>query len=86
MVRACTQTARDVGLSPAQFTLFSLKSAVDGTCLPSLTNNNPNGMNISQNSARMKCYLHHKQSHFSDYFDDSVLDDSVIYVSHVPFQ
>ena len=43
-------------------------------------------MNIIQNSARMKCYFHHKQNHFLDYFINPVPDDAVIYMSDAPFQ
>ena len=43
-------------------------------------------MNLSQNSARMKCYFHCKQYHFLDYFDDPIPDDSVIYISDIPLQ
>ena len=34
----------------------------------------------------MKCYFHHEQNCFLDYFDDLVPDDAVIYMSDVPFQ
>ena len=43
-------------------------------------------MNFSQNSARTKCYLHHEQNCFLEYFDDPVPDDAVIYMTDVPFQ
>ena len=48
------------------------------TSLLSPPNNNSTSANISQNSTRMKCYLHHEQNHFLDYFDDQVPDDAVI--------
>ena len=48
--------------------------------------NNSTGTNLSQNSTRMKCYFHHKQNCFLDYFKDPVLDGAVIYVGNVPFQ
>ena len=50
-----------------------------------LTNNSPS-MNLGQNSFRMKCYYHHKQNYFLDYFDDHFPDDAVIYKSDIPFQ
>ena len=34
----------------------------------------------------MKCYCHHEQNYFFDYFDDPVLDNAIIYVSNVPVQ
>ena len=58
----------------------------DRTSLLSPTNNNQNVMNISQNSASVKCYFHHEHNCFLDYLKDQVLDDTVIYMSDVPFQ
>ena len=43
-------------------------------------------MNLSQNSARMKSYFHHKQNHFFDYFKDPVPNGVVIYMGDVPFE
>ena len=34
----------------------------------------------------MKCYYHHTQCHFLDYFNDPILDDAVFYTSDIPFQ
>ena len=39
---------------------------------------NSTNTNLSQNSTRMNWYFHHEQNHFSDYFDDPVLDGAVI--------
>ena len=48
--------------------------------------NNSASENLRQNSARMKCYYHHKQHCFLDYFDYSIPDDAVIYMSDIPFK
>ena len=48
--------------------------------------NNSTIKNLSQRSAKMKCYHHHKHHHFLDYFNDPILYDAVIYVSDIPFQ
>ena len=49
-------------------------------------NNELPSTKFNQISARMKCYFHHEQNCFLDYFDDPLPDDAVIYVSDVPFQ
>ena len=48
--------------------------------------NNSSSMNLSKNSARMKCYFHQKQNCFFDYFDDPVQDVVVNYACDIPFQ
>ena len=63
-----------------------LAGVTNRTSVLSCTNNDPNSINISQNSARMKCYFHYKQNCLLYYFDDPVPDDAVIYMSDVPFQ
>ena len=63
-----------------------LAGAAAMSCLLSPPNNNSTSMNISQNSARMKCFFCHEQNCFLDYFDNPVPDDAVIYISDNPFQ
>ena len=60
----------------------ALAGAADMASLLSSTKKYLNSMNISQNTARMKCYFHHEQNCFCD---DPVPDDAVI-MSDVPFQ
>ena len=50
------------------------------------TNKNSTSKNIRRNSARMKCYYHCKQNCLLDCFDDPIPDDTVIYMSDIPFQ
>ena len=51
----------------------------------SLPTNNSASMNLSQNSARMKCYFHCEHNHFLGYIEDPIMDDAVIYMSDIPF-
>ena len=48
--------------------------------------NNSTSVNLSQSSAKMKFYYHHRQNCFLDCFNDPVPDDTVIYESGIPFQ
>ena len=65
------------------------EASADATTMVSLfspPNNNSTSTNLSQNSARMKCYFHGEQNCFLNYFDDPILDDAGIYMSEIPFQ
>ena len=64
----------------------ALSGATTVLSLPSPSKNNSTYMDLSQNSAIMKCYFHHEQKCFLDYFEDPVPDGTVIYVGNVQFQ
>ena len=64
----------------------ALAGAAAAASLLSPSANNLARTNIFLNSVRMKCYFHHEQNCFLDYFDDPILDDAVIYTRDIPFQ
>ena len=62
--------------------------AGEGTTVSLLSpvTNNSASENLSQSSAKMKCYYHHKHHCILHYFDDPILDDVMIYVCDISFQ
>ena len=64
----------------------ALAGAATALSLLSLPANNSASKNLSQNSAKMKCYYHHKHHQFLDYFNNPIPDDAVIYENYIPFQ
>ena len=48
--------------------------------------NNSAHKNLSQSSAKKKCYYCHKHYSFLEYFNNLIPDDAVIYRSDIPFQ
>ena len=63
----------------------ALAGAVIMLSLLSPPTDNSASENLSQSSAKMKCYYHHRHHCFLDYFNDPIPDDAVIYTSDIPF-
>ena len=57
----------------------AVTGATPASSLPSPPKNSSTCMNLSQKSPRMKCYFHHEQNCYLDYFKDPLPDSSVFY-------